>query len=216
MEGISQLNLGTAKPLSPASGIAVLVADCTIDWRSGSKYRSFGCPLDFRGERAMFWVFLALAYVTIVIAWVHGKALSALGRWSEEHPNSQLARDIEIEMDPAKHRDEFDFGSLGLTFAMVLLVLLFVPSAVTGNGQSISTNEISDSMQASTDIGTVNAFVHAWRAEYPLKFWAFFAGLPLTVIWLFRRSPVWLGVAVVVALFVFWLKVQAGISTLSF
>jgi len=162
----------------------------------------------------MFWVFLALAYVTIVIAWVHGKALSTLGRWSDERPNSEPARDV--EMDPAKHRDEFDFVTLGLAFAMVLLVLLYVPSAVTGNGQSISTNEISDSMQASTDIGTVNAFVHAWRAEYPLKFWAFFAGLPLTVIWLFRRSPVWLGVAVVVALFVFWLKVQAGISTLSF
>jgi len=66
------------------------------------------------------------------------------------------------------------------------------------------------------DVGTVNTFVHAWRAEYPLKFWAFFAGLPVTVIWLFRRSPVWLGVALVAALFVFWLKLEAGISTLSF
>ena len=162
----------------------------------------------------MFWVFLALAYVTIVIAWVHGKALSTLGRWSDERPNSEPARDV--EMDPAKHRDEFDFVTLGLAFAMVLLVLLYVPSAVTGNGQSISPNEISDSMQASLDAGTVDGFVHAWKAEYPLKFWAFFAGLPLTVIWLFRRSPVWLGVAVVVALFLFWLKMKAGISTLSF
>jgi len=164
----------------------------------------------------MFWLFLALAYLTIVIAWVYGKALSALGRLSEEHPNSELARDVEIEMAPARHRGELDFGMLGLALAMVLLVLFFVPTAVTSNGQSISLNEISDSMQASMDVGTVNTFVHAWRAEYPLKFWAFFVGLPATVIWLFRRSPVWLGVAVVAALFVFWLKMEAGISVLSF
>jgi hypothetical protein len=164
----------------------------------------------------MFWLFLALAYVTIVIAWVYGRALSALGRWSDEHSNSELARNIEIEREPAKHRGEFDFGTLGLAFAMVLLVLLYVPSAVTSNGHSISPKEISDSLQASMDVGTVSTFVHAWRAEYPLKFWAFFAGLPVTVIWLFRRSPVWLGVAVVAALFVFWLKMEAGISTLSF
>jgi hypothetical protein len=159
----------------------------------------------------MFWVFLALAYVTIVIAWFHGEALSALGRWSGKHPN--WARDIEIERDPAKHRDELDFG---LAFAIVLLVLLFVPTAVTSNGQSIPQNDTSHSMQASTDVGTVNTFVQEWRAEYPLQFWGFFAGLPVTVIWLFRRSPLWLGVAVVVALFLFWLKMKAGISTLSF
>jgi len=164
----------------------------------------------------MFWLFLALAYLTIVIAWIYGKALSALGRWSDAHPNSELARDIEIEMEPAKHRGEFDLGTLGLAFAMVLLVLLFVPTAVTSNGQSILPNEISDSVRASMDAGTVNAFVDAWRAEYPLKFWAFFVGLPATMIWLFRRSPVWLGVAVVAALFVFWLKMEAGISVLSF
>ena len=164
----------------------------------------------------MFWAFFALAFVAIVIAWVCGEALSALERWPNQRPKSGLARDIEIEMDPAKHRDEFDLGTLGLAFAMVLLVLLFVPSAVTGNGQSISPNEISDSMQASTDVGTVNTFVHAWRAEYPLKFWAFFAGLPATVIWLFRRSPVWLGIAVTVSLLALWLKMEAGISTLSF
>jgi hypothetical protein len=154
----------------------------------------------------MFWIFLALAYVTIVIAWVHGEALSALGRWLVEHPKSELARDIEIEMDPARHRDvDFDFGTLGLVFALVLLFLL-VPSAVTANGQSIHLHEISDSMQASMDVGTVNLFVSAWRAEYPLRFWAFFAGLPVTVIWLFRRSPGLLGVAVIAALFVLWLK----------
>ena len=164
----------------------------------------------------MFWLFLALAYLTIVIAWVYGAALSALGRRSAEHSNSELARDVEIEMAPAKHRGEFDFGTLGLAFAMVLLVLLYVPSAVTSNGHSISPHEISDSMQASIGVDTINTFVHAWRAEYPLKFWAFFAGLPVTVIWLFRRSPVWLGAAVVAALFVFWLKMEAGISILSF
>jgi hypothetical protein len=163
----------------------------------------------------MFWFFLALAFVTIVIAWVCGEALSALGRWSDERPNSQFTRDIEIEMDPAKHRGEFDFGTLGLVFAMVLLFLL-VPSAVTSNGQSISLHEISDSMRASMEVGTVNVFVSAWKAEYPLKFWAFFAGLPVTVIWLFRRSPGLLGVAVVAVLLVFWLKMNAGISTLSF
>ena len=109
-------------------------------------------------------------------------------------------------MDPARHRDvDFDFGTLGLVFALVLLFLL-VPSAVTANGQSIHLHEISDSMQASMDVGTVNLFVSAWRAEYPLRFWAFFAGLPVTVIWLFRRSPGLLGVAVIAALFVLWLK----------
>jgi len=164
----------------------------------------------------MFGLFLALAYVTIVIAWIYGAALSALGRRSAEHRNSELARDVDIEMAPAKHRGEFDFGTLGLALSIILLVLLYVPSVVTINGHSISPKEISDSMQASMGVDTINTFVSAWRAEYPLKFWAFFAGLPVTVIWLFRRSPVWLGVAVVAALFVFWLKLEAGISTLSF
>jgi hypothetical protein len=164
----------------------------------------------------MFWAFIALAFVTIVIAWVCGEALSALERWSDEHPNSELARDIEIEMYPANHRDKFDFGTLGLAFGLVLLVLLFVPGPVTSNAQSISPNEIFDSVQAVMDMGTVNTFVRTWRSEYPLKFWAFFVGLPATVFWLFRRSPVWLGVALVVALFVFWVKMEVGISTLSF
>src|SRR5215831_8458109 len=106
----------------------------------------------------MFWVFLALAFATIVIAWVFGEALSALGRWSDDHPNSEFARDIEIDIVAAKHRAEFDFGTLGLAFAIVLLVLLFVPTAVTSNAQSISPNEISDSMQASMDMPTVDTF----------------------------------------------------------
>lgn len=163
----------------------------------------------------MFWFFFALSFLTVVIAWVYGEALSALGRWSDERPNSELARDIEIEMDPARNRDEFDFGSLILVSAIVLLFLL-LPSAVTTNGQSISLHEVSDSMRASMEVGTVNVFVGAWRAEYPLKFWAFFAGLPVTVIWLFRRSPGLLGVAMVAVLLVFWLKMNPGISTLSF
>jgi hypothetical protein len=164
----------------------------------------------------MFWAFLALAFLTIVIALVCGEVLSALERWSAEHPNSELSKDIEIEMDPARHRGEFDFGALGLAFAMVLLVLLFVPGPVPSNAQAISPNEIFDSMQASIDVDTVKTFFRAWRADYPLKFWAFFAGLPATVIWLFRRSPVWLGIAVIASLLALWLKMQAGISTLSF
>ena len=162
----------------------------------------------------MFWVFLALAFVTIVIAWVFGQVLSALGRWSVERRKLELA--IDIEMDPAKQPNQLDFGTLGLVFAMVLLVLLFVPGPVTSNGQSVSPNEMSDSMWTSMDTGTVNTFVSAWRAVYPLKFWAFFAGFPVTVIWLLRRSPVWLGVAVVAGMLVYWLKIIAGISTLSF
>jgi hypothetical protein len=152
----------------------------------------------------MFWMFLALAYVAIVIAWVFGHALSGLERWSDAHPNLQLPSDIVV--DPAKQPNQLDFGTLGLVVAMVLLVLLFVPGPVTSNGQSVSPNEISDSMQASMDTVTVSTFVSAWRAVYPLRFWAFFAGLPVTVIWLLRRSPMWLGVAAVAALFVFWLK----------
>ena len=163
----------------------------------------------------MFWFFFALAFLTIFVAWVYGEALSALGRWSDKRPNSELARDVEIEMDPARNRHEFDFGSLVLVSAIVLLFLL-LPSAVTTNGQSISLHEVSDSMRASMDVGPVNIFVGAWRAEDPLKFWAFFAGLPVTVIWLFRRSPGLLGVAVVAVLLVFWLKMNPGISTLSF
>jgi len=164
----------------------------------------------------LFWAFLALAYATLIIAWVQGEVLSWLGRLLDRHPNLGFERDIEIEMDPARHRDGFDFVTIGLAFAMVLLVLLFVPGPVTSSAHSISPNEMFDSMQASTDVGTVKTFVRVWRDVYPLKFWAFFVGLPGTVIWLFRRSPVWLGVAVVVALLVFWLKMEAGISALSF
>jgi len=161
----------------------------------------------------MFWVFLALAFVTIVIAWVLGEALSAVGRWSHEHPESGFPRDFEIGR--AKHRNEIDFGTPSLVFVMFLLFCL-VPSAVTSNGQSISLHEISDSVQASIEVGSVNIFVSAWRAEYPLQFLIFFVGLPVTVIWLFRRSPVVLGVVVCAALFVFWLKTIAGIWILGF
>jgi len=159
----------------------------------------------------MFRVFLEFAFAIIVIAWVLAEVSSALGRWLGEHPNSELARDIDRE--PAKHPDEIDFGTLGLVFAMVLLFALFVPTAVTSNGQSISLHEISDSMRASMDVGTVATFVSAWRAENPLEFWGFFAGLLMTVIWLFHRSPVLLGVAVVAALLILWLKMNAGISS---
>jgi len=162
----------------------------------------------------MFRVFLEVAFVIIFISWLLAEVLSALGRWSDEHPNSELATDIDTE--PAKHLDELDFGTLGLVLAMVLLFVLFVPSAVTSNGQSISLREISDSIRASMDVGTVATFVSAWRAEDPLEFWGFFAGLLVAVIWLFCRSPILLGVAVVAALFILWLKMNAGISSLSF
>jgi len=162
----------------------------------------------------MFRVFLEVAFVIIFISWLLAEVLSALGRWSDEHHNSELATDIDTE--PAKHLDELDFGTLGLVLAMVLLFVLFVPSAVTSNGQSISLREISDSIRASMDVGTVATFVSAWRAEDPLEFWGFFAGLLVAVIWLFYRSPILLGVAVVAALFILWLKMNAGISSLSF
>ena len=159
----------------------------------------------------MFQLFLEFAFLIIVIAWVLAEALSALGRWSDKHSNSELADDM--EMDPAKEPDQLDLGTLGLGFAIVLLFLLLVPSAVTSNGQSISLHEISDSVLVSMDVGTLATFVSAWRAEYPLGFWGFFAGLPVTVIWLFRRSPTLLGVALVATLFILWLKMKAGIST---
>jgi len=160
----------------------------------------------------MFRVLLECAFLIIVIAWVLAEAFS-LGRSSDKRADSQSARDV--ERSPAKDPHDFDFGSL-LVFAMVLLILLLVPSAVTSNGQSISLHEIPDSMRASMDVGPVATFVSAWRAEYPLGFWGFFAGLPVILIWLVRRSPVLLGVAVVAGFFVFWLKMETGFLTLSF
>jgi hypothetical protein len=162
----------------------------------------------------MFRVFLEVAFVTIIIAWVLAEVLSALGRWSNKQSNSELARDIET--DPAKHPDERDLGTLGLVVAMVLLFLLLMPSAVTSEGQSISLHEVSHSMRVSKDLGTLATFVGAWRADDPLAFWGFFAGLLVTVISLFRRSPTLLGVAVIASLFVLWLRTNSGISTLSF
>lgn len=159
----------------------------------------------------MIRVLLECVFLILVIAWVLAEVLS-LGRSSDERANSELPRDV--ESDAANGPPETDFGPL-LAFAIVLSILLLVPSAVTRNGQSISLDEISDSLWA-MDVGTVATFVSAWRAEYPLVFWGFFAGLPVTVIWLFRRSPALLGVAVVAALFIFWLKIKAGMSTLSF
>jgi len=162
----------------------------------------------------MLRVFLESAFVIIVIAWALAEVLSALGRWLDKHSNSELARDIEKASE--NHSNELDFGALGLVFAMVLLFLLLVPRTVTSYGQSISLHEVSESMRASRDVVTAATFVSAWKAEDPLEFWGFFAGLLVTVIWLFRRSPALLGVAVVASLFTLWLKLNAGISTLSF
>jgi len=145
--------------------------------------------------------------VTIVIAWVLAKVFSALGRWSVEHLKPELARDI--EMGPAKRPDGREFGTpLGLVFAMVLLFLLLMPNAVTSNGQSISLHDVSHSVRASKDVGALATFVGAWRAEDPLEFWGFFAGLLVTAISLFRRSPALLGVAVIASLFALWLKMN--------
>ena len=160
----------------------------------------------------MLWAFLEVAFVTIVMAWVLAKVLSAIGRWSDRH--SKLERDIEI--DPTKPPDERDSGTLGLVVAMVLLFLLLMPNAVTSNGQSISLLAVSDSMRVSKDVGTLATFVGAWRTEEPLEFWGFFAGFSTTVVLLFRRSPALLGVAVVASLFTLWLKMNAGISAWSF
>ena len=157
--------------------------------------------------------FLESAFLIIVIAWVLAEVLSALARWSHKHSNSE--RSTDSEMDTAKYPDEVDFGSLGLVFAMLLLFLLLMPTAVTSNGQSISLHEISDSMRASKDVGTVAIFVSVWKAEDPWEFWGFFVGLLVTVIWLLRRSPALLGVAVVTSSFILWLK-TTGILTLGF
>jgi len=154
----------------------------------------------------MFRVFLEVAFVTIVIAWVLAKALSALGRWFDKRRNSGLARDIEV--NAANHADERVFGAPDLVVAIVLLFLLLMPNAVTSNGQSVSLHEISYSMRAPNGAGTLAAFVGGWRAEEPLKFWGFLAGLLVTVISLFRRSPALLGVALIASLLALWLKMD--------
>ena len=161
----------------------------------------------------MFLLFVALALVTILIAWVFEKALSALERWPGRHSNSELNWDY--EMEPLKHRTDVDFGTPVLAFAMFLLFCL-VPNAVTTSGKSITLHEISDSVQASMDVDSVNIFISAWRAEYPVHFLTFFVGLPVTVIWLFRRSPAVLGVAACGSLLMFWLKMKVGIAVLGF
>jgi hypothetical protein len=152
----------------------------------------------------MFRLLLEAAFVTIIIAWGLAKVLSALGRRSDEHAKSELA--WETEMDPANHPDEPIFGTLGLVFAMVLLFLLLMPNAVNSNGQSISLHDVSHSVRASRDMGTLATFVGAWKAQDPFEFWGFFAGLLVTAISLFRRSPALLGVAVIASLFALWLK----------
>src|SRR5262245_57573864 len=112
-------------------------------------------------------VLLECAFLILVTAWVLAEAL-ALGRSTDRRPNSQLATNA--EMGPAKDPRDLGFTTL-VAAAMILLILLLVPGAVTSNGQSISLNEISDSVRASMDVGPAATFVSAWRAEYPLGFW---------------------------------------------
>jgi hypothetical protein len=162
----------------------------------------------------MFRVFLEFAFMIMLSAWVLTEVLSVLGRWADEHRNSEPEKDI--EMDPAKDPEESNFRTLGLVFAIVLLFLLLMPNAVNSNGRSISLADVSDSIQASKDVGIVGSFVSVWRAEDPLEFWSFFGGLLVTVIWLFRRSPASLGLALVASFFALWLKMNSGISTLPF
>src|SRR5262245_46605989 len=161
----------------------------------------------------MLHAFLECAFVIIVIVWVLAEISSALGHWSDKHSN--LKRSTDNETDTAKDPDGVDLGSLGLVFAMLLLFLLLMPTAVTSHGQSISLHEISDSMRASKDVGPVAIFVGAWKTEDPWQFWGFFVGLLVTVVWLLRRSPALLGVAVVTSSFVLWLK-TTGILALGF
>jgi len=145
-------------------------------------------------------VFLEVAFVTIVVAW----ALAKIARWLDTPP--VLAR--YIEMGRANRPDEPALGAPGLVFAMVLLFVWLMPTTVTINGRSISLHEVSDSMQASQDVGTLSTFVGAWRADDPLAFWGFFAGLFVTAMMLFRRSPALLGAAMVASLFALWLKMR--------
>src|SRR5215831_2787856 len=70
---------------------------------NGTPHRSSLEASDTSGsssESVMLRLFLELAFLIIVIAWVLAEALAALGRWSDEHPNSELA--LDIEMDPAE------------------------------------------------------------------------------------------------------------------
>jgi hypothetical protein len=106
----------------------------------------------------MFRILLAAAFVSIVSSWILAKALSAL--------RSEVAWDIEI--DPANRPDEPVFGALGLVFAMVLLCVLLMPSAVTSNGQSISLHDVSHSMRASKDVGTLGYFCRRIESPRPV------------------------------------------------
>jgi hypothetical protein len=91
---------------------------------------------------------------------------------------------------------------------MILLFVSLMPRAVTINGHSIPLHDVSDSIQAPHGVGTLATFVGGWRADDPLAFWVFFAGLLVTVISLFRRSPTLLGVAVIASVFALWLKMH--------
>ena len=161
----------------------------------------------FRAERVMFRVFLELALVIIIFGWVLAEAFSALGRWLDEHPNSKLARDA--QMDPPKRRfRDLDYGSLGLALAMSVVLALGVPSAVSSGGRSTSLNDITDSIRTSLDFDRVATFVQEWRAEQPLQFLAFLVALLIALLWLVTRSPLLWVLAVVAAGTILWLRMK--------
>ena len=62
--------------------------------------------------------------------------------------------------------EDLDFGVLGVICAFILLFALLVPGAVISNGQSISLNEISDSIRASNGRGYSRYFCE--RIDWPL------------------------------------------------
>jgi hypothetical protein len=157
----------------------------------------------------MLQVLLEVAFVTMVIAWVLAEIFPALGRWSDKRHNPELARDVEMDLANRSNEREFGtVGTLGLAFAMALLSLSLMPSAVAIDGHSISLHEVSDSMWESNDVSTLTVFVGGWRADNPLGFWTFVAAFLVIMITLFRRSPTLLGVAVVAWSVALWLKMK--------
>lgn len=156
----------------------------------------------------MFRACLELAIVISIVVWVLAEALSALGRWLDEHPNPKRVRDVQMESPKRPFRD-LDYGSLGLALAVGMCLALCVPSAVSSSGKSTSLNDITDSIRTSMDFDRVATFVQGWRAEQPLQFLAFLVALLIALIWLVTRSLFLWVLALVAAGIILWLKMKA-------